>query len=345
MKMNETCTRADFLQFNFCWAFNAYIAYNAFMMRSVEGMSMGQSRWLLAGMLLFMLGSVIFLEEEQLTDERWMFNVIMPFGLYTCLTHYSDKPQLFHIVGIAAAVLLVIYAVLMLGWKPALTEDGRRRRKMPVFCRGARTLASTGMIGIMAFSLVNVPAIPNFRHSVVKQEVTAKNAVCVGMKMLAKLDEEVWDTLTEQEKLDVMQMIANSECDELGLPHELHVGVREIREEGTLAYYTDDWRRITVDWTHLQEDSSWEVVDTICHEAYHALQHREVEVYWESDEELRDLKIFDTAKQYIQEFRNYNDGSEDFDGYYEQLLEETARDYARKATDRYFHMLYGEPCG
>ena len=56
--------------------------------------------------------------------------------------------------------------------------------------------------------------------------------------MLLFLQDEKWSQLNTQEKLDVMQSVANIESHYLGLPNELNVSVVNL-ENGTLGSYVD----------------------------------------------------------------------------------------------------------
>lgn len=89
----------------------------------------------------------------------------------------------------------------------------------------------------------------------------------------------------------------------------------------------------------LLNDSSYELTDTIAHEAYHSHQHRMVEAYDEASDELKSLLFYYDATLYKEEFADYTDGFKDFCGYYNQECESDARRYARNAADEYFERI------
>ena len=97
------------------------------------------------------------------------------------------------------------------------------------------------------------------------------------------LQEDEWEKLSAQERLDVLQAVANIEQRYLGLPNELNVGVANL-DADILGYYTDKTHEIIVSADSLLYDSPWEVLDTICHEAYHSYQYRLVEALNGADE-------------------------------------------------------------
>ena len=153
------------------------------------------------------------------------------------------------------------------------------------------------------------------------------------------LQEEEWANLTTQEKLDILQTVANIEAHYLGLPNELNVGTANL-DENTLACYNDRTHTISIDLNHLENDSVYDVLNSCCHEAYHSYQHRLVDAYNAADENSRGLRIYKLAVQYGQEFNNYVDGDHDFCSYYYQDCEIDARDYAEDAVYDYYDRIY-----
>ena len=58
------------------------------------------------------------------------------------------------------------------------------------------------------------------------------------MDTILLLQEDEWEKLSAQERLDVLQTVANIEQRYLGLPNELNVGVANL-DADILGYYTD----------------------------------------------------------------------------------------------------------
>lgn len=52
------------------------------------------------------------------------------------------------------------------------------------------------------------------------------------------LQENLWEKLSAQERLDVLQTVVNTERRYLGIPHELNVGVANLGEH-TLGHYIE----------------------------------------------------------------------------------------------------------
>ena len=146
--------------------------------------------------------------------------------------------------------------------------------------------------------------------------------------------EEKWDTISMEEKVSAMQVIANIESRYLGLPHELTLIVSQL-PSGTVACYNDRTHHIEIDVEHLEDASPLEILDSICHEAYHAYQYRLCDAYDCLDNEYKTLIDFYDATLYKEEFANYINGEDDMFEYYHQQCEIKAREYAQISTEEY----------
>jgi len=161
-----------------------------------------------------------------------------------------------------------------------------------------------------------------------------------NMETLILLQDDEWSCLTAQERLDVLQTAANVEQRNLGMTNELNVGAANLNK-GVLGYYSDNTHEIVIDMNSLLNDSSWEMLDAVCHEAYHSYQFRIVEILNGVDESSKNLKIFRKANSYRNEFANYISGENDFCSYYYQDCESDAREYAEAAV-KYYRMKINE---
>lgn len=165
-----------------------------------------------------------------------------------------------------------------------------------------------------------------------KQEQTISN----NIETILRLQESGWVKLSTQEKLDVIQTVANIEAHYLGLPNELNVGAANLSEY-TLAAYSDPIHTVYINLTHLENDQATDILDSCCHEAYHAYQHRLVDTYNFAPKRSKSLRVYKKAALYVDEFNNYVDGYEDFCSYYFQECESDAREYAEEAVEDYLY--------
>lgn len=135
-----------------------------------------------------------------------------------------------------------------------------------------------------------------------------------------------------------MQTVANIEAYYLGLPNELNVSVANLREN-ILGSYSDATHTIYISLSHLENDAVHEILNTCCHEAFHAYQYRFIDAYKSTDKNVKSLRLYKKAISYLQEFDNYIDGNKDFCGYYEQVCETDARNYASNAINKYYNKI------
>lgn len=172
------------------------------------------------------------------------------------------------------------------------------------------------------------------RVSAATQANVSEQSLSNNMETIARLREDAWGSLTVQERLDVLQTVANIEQRYLGLPNELNIGAANL-DDGILGYYADQTHEIVLDMDSLLHGTSEEMLDTVCHEAYHSYQYRMADAFNEADESSKNLKMFRKANSYAREFENYVNGEKDFCGYYDQDCESDARDYAEDAVEDY----------
>lgn len=90
----------------------------------------------------------------------------------------------------------------------------------------------------------------------------------------------------------MLQAVANIECRYLGISHELNVVAKDMEQGTILGSYSDRTHTISVSVKSLMYDNPYELVDTICHEAYHAYQHCIVDMYNTCDEQILILHAF-----------------------------------------------------
>jgi len=142
-----------------------------------------------------------------------------------------------------------------------------------------------------------------------------------------------WQKCSQERKTTAIQIVANIECRYLGLPHELNV-ITTCLPENTLGSYDDKTHTIQINIGHFEDSEPIEILNTICHEAYHAYQNRLVDAYDDIDEQYKNMLFFYNVEQYKEEFESYSDG-DDFIEYYIQTCEITARAYASDAVQEY----------
>ena len=157
-------------------------------------------------------------------------------------------------------------------------------------------------------------------------------------EIIALLQDDIWENMTNDDKLDTLQKIANMEQYYLGIPYEIQICADHM-QENTLGCYAHAKHQIMINIDSLNSDSSWELLDTICHECYHSYQHCLVDLASSVDNDYKNLLAFRRAHHYAEEWLNYKDGSDNYEEYSEQYLESDAREYAEWAVDAYYNEM------
>ena len=323
----------------------AMICYKNLLFRCLPGRTCDESKtvlWVMIG--LSILICAFALNRSMRTGWTVTTALVVPFGLYTVLTYIRTVGNWMLIVLASAVTLSVIYTVLLM-----IRKIKNRRNKGKVIKRRLHRCCVTSQ-SIVAIALLMVMGIIGaqgvFGDNILNSSIsaTANNqsvpqTISNNIDTILLLQEEEWANLTTQEKLDILQTVANIEAHYLGLPNELNVGTANL-DEKTLACYNDRTHTISIDLNHLENDSVYDVLNSCCHEAYHSYQHRLVDAYNAADENSRGLRIYKLAVQYGQEFNNYVDGDHDFCSYYYQDCEIDARDYAEDAVYDYYDRIY-----
>lgn len=155
---------------------------------------------------------------------------------------------------------------------------------------------------------------------------------------VCQLEDDIWQTLSEKERLAVLQTIADIEADYLGIDR-VRVSIEKL-EERTLGNYSDSERCVRISRDYLEEMDGFEALEVLCHECYHAYQFRLVDLYKAVSAEHQGLFVFRKADRYRWEFTDYINGSEDYEAYAAQWCEIDSNDYAEDAVRRYRHELW-----
>ena len=312
-------------------------------MKCLNGMSYDQSRTILIAMIVTMTITGIIINIRRNRNGMSVFaNVVLPFGVYTALAYMSVNRPLFVTVFILAGSISALFAVAIMcrrisSKKTWLVIVKRIKRVIVqiqhLFAIGL--FATMLLLGVGAFfgSSLLQPEVITTTYEEVEEQTINNNIDSVLM-----LQEELWVDLSVPERLNILQTVANIERRYLGIPHELNVGVANLGEY-TLGCYDDRKHQIIVSLDSLINDPAEEVLNTVCHESYHAYQHCIVSVLENADEESKNLRLFRDARNYAEEFCDYKSGGNGFFDYYYQECEMDAREYAEEAVFDYYKRI------
>lgn len=334
----------EFIISDIWWGIVVWLYYKNFLFRHIDPFSLRESRYILAALVVVTSLIGILLEYRSHRDYFSIaLNLAFGFGIYAILTYLPVKPRLICFIIAVSSILAIIYSADVLCHRIRNRKKFKRIlfRRLLRAGRGSALILGAGLTVLMVYMGANV----FFGSFLITPSVTPTNQtdgagqhIADNMDTLVKLKADTWESLSVDEKVDVLQVVANIEQTYLGLPHELNVGAANLRE-GVAGSYSDIDHEIYVSIDSLLNDSAVECIDTVAHEAYHALEYRMVDAYLEASEETKPLILYYDATVYMDEFADYTDGLKDTERYSSQKCESDARAYAKEATCEYVERI------
>ena len=345
MKRNNTLTKSEFLIEHLFWMIVTWLWYKNILFRCVGNYSFTESKiifFLVLGMASI-LGILCNIKKDR-NDFSVFFNIVTGYGLYTVLTYFQIRQNLIIVVlSITVGISIIIGCYIM-------QRQIKRRNYFRKTIRSAiaTIVGATQRIIGLGFLVILIVAGGNFLFgsSIIQSSVkpsdtadTYDQLLSESAETIALLDENIWTSLTVQEKAGALQIIANLERSYLGIANELNVCVVNLEEEGLLGRYDDSTHEIIIDMDLLLNGSAQDALQCLVHEAFHSFEHRMVDLYEETDMSNKNLWIFRKANIYAEEFRYYNNGEDAYSDYYEQQCEIDARDYAEERVNFYEDLI------
>ena len=321
---------------NVICALVAMVWYRSLLFRNLEGQSYAHSKLTLWIMVIALVTfGVLITIRKQRNALSFAVAALLPYGIYSLLTYYVYRKTLVRVTFAVCAALVIIYIISVA--KMRFKGDDGFGKKLMMALRATRIIISAGFLVIL-MQLMVTGLLGNSLMTSGIHAVPGKDAPTIGesMSTLVRLSDETWPQLSPNERVDLLQLVANIEAGRLGLPNELNVEGDNIQAEDTYSYYLDDTKRIVISLDIIMRNKANQAVESVLHEAYHSYQHRLMDAFSQVDDDLKNLMIFDDAESYIDEFENYSDGNGDYFKYFYQDCEEDARDYANAHIDDYF---------
>lgn len=341
MKDKSTYTILGFVIVAIFWSGIAMLWYRSLIFRLIDDCTLRQSKTVLWALILGSIFLSTFVTcRYRKTSWGIVTSLAIPFGIYTILTYGKFITKKVNLLLIISGVLIFIYLLLVMCRKVKRKRSIGRVMKARgfKFLHGSQNIIGTAMLCLLASLLLPTffsgtifqPASVEAEKPAAGQEQTIEN----NMDTVLMLQEDVWKTMDIGEKLDILQMVANIEACELGLPHELNVVVEEMQDAvqqgyAQHGYYDDRTHEIYLNLDHVQFAPAEEVLKCVAHEAFHAFTHRFIELYNSTPDDMKKLMVFEKALIYAEEYSHYVDGSEDgsFPAYYAQECEKSAREW------------------
>lgn len=285
----------------------------------------------------FVLIGIILTLKHRRNSVNTFVNIAFPFSVYTAIAYINYLRPLIIILLVLAVVISILYVIIT---KRYSYSRSSRKQKHFSFGRfsilGTRTIiTSCATVVIVYLFASTVTGIQLFRPESENAENTVSSFIEYYEKnadTFDKLEQHTWSELSTSEKLDVLQVVCNAEKAKFGIQEPIQIKSKLFQSDLLGEYIYKD-NTVLINTKHLEEDSSYSILETVTHECYHSYERSLVNLYNSVSDEEKKLMAFSRAKHYKEEFANYQDG--DSEGYYWQTVEIDARDYSEEAAEDY----------
>lgn len=286
---------------------------------------------------IFVLIGILLTLKHRRNSVNTFVNIVFPFSVYTAIAYINYLRPLIIILFVLAVVISILYVIMT---KRYSYSSSSRKQKHFSFGRfsilGTRTIiTSCAAIVIVYLFASTVTGIQLFRPESETPENSVPSFVEYyenNAETFDKLEQHTWSKLSTGEKLDVLQVVCNAEKAKLGIQEPIQIKSK-LFQSNLLGEYIYKDNTVLINTKHLEEDSSYSILETVTHECYHSYERSLVKLYNSVSDEEKNLMAFSRAKHYKEEFANYKDG--DSEGYYWQTVEIDARDYSEEAAKDY----------
>lgn len=341
MRNINTMGKMEYVAYNFVWVLLFTTMYRFVLFSPVFGLSPQLSVGIFYLMdILGVIFGILITVKHRRNYVSMMTNQFFPLGIYCLLSFGGLIPGRIGIYIAIALGLALVYSGLMVAAyhfsKPLIPL----KKCVEACLLGSRTLA-TLVLTVLIFSLgntmlkgesfVELPAQMVVPPS--EEGITAET--CIDTVLL--LQEEYWSELDVSQRLGVLQTIANIETKHLGIP-EVRVIVEPISET-TWGQYRHSDKTVIVDSGRIASEDGIDLCEVVCHEARHAYQFYQVNLYDQLAPQYQNLRLFNDAAQFSYEYKNYQSAREDYTAYYNQLCERDSRYYAMLQVDAYLKCI------
>lgn len=207
------------------------------------------------------------------------------------------------------------------------------------------TLSIMAMVGIFFDEI-----LPVARKLIVKNEVVIeKNSADssdtdIYYENLWKYRDEVYKTLSMEEKVRLFEDIGAIECNYLGID-TVQLAIGDFDEEYKMGEYDHSKSLITLN-EKMVINEPLQAIETYLHEIFHVYEYALVEkmdsLGIDEDEVNTNLKCFRDIYKWKNEFGNYSEGTEvnEYSDYFDQNCEYRAREYSEYWVEWYEYLIY-----
>lgn len=280
MGKRNTIHPQKFIGDHLLWLITAMLWYRGVLFTAIPGMTVKQSKIILwiSALVLVAFGYIITMKKRR-NNVSLFTNILLPYELYAVVTYRTYLPRLVWCSVLLAGILSL--AFIILGMLPTAHSEQQSaegwKRQIVHSLLGARTITAVcilvlivpiGVSKVFGLGLMTTKT-PLVSSASEAEKWTVKN----NIDMVRLLREEEWKELSPQQKLDVLGVVLNIEIRYLGLNHEVYLKSSVLNGE-TAAHYNHKDHEIVIDLGQLKTASAADVLDSLCHECFHAYQYQ-----------------------------------------------------------------------
>ncbi len=187
-------------------------------------------------------------------------------------------------------------------------------------------------MGLFLFEITGL-ASEQWRAHKCQQTETIEIEEYLGVLVL--IQEDKWSVLDQDDKIYVLQTIANIETYEAGLYDCPEVILANMPDK-IVGQYVPSNNEIHINEDYFMRLTSRELVSVICHECHHHMTMKLTEAFNSLPEEFKNMEAFAYIRTYSYEYENYySNGTE----YFNQSVEYDAQCYSDQRTNYYFEII------
>lgn len=261
------------------------------------------------------------------TIKSAVYVVMVPLGIY-CFVAYNSA---WTIISDVILLICYIYICVQTFQKPI----PKSKDKNLINIIRVKKMVKTGhsMLGLYSSVLVITVIIVSMFSGSTLAKAKDDRSFEKQSSITFSLDE--WKRADSDSKLSYAKEIIDFECTKLNIK-PLELAISSKMSNTRLAYYSDNQSKIVINKNHLNNDSVFEICNTIAHECFHSAQYSLIlnGEYYSGDTDI-ETDISDRINTYkveFEDYRSFNDvdvelNYKEFFDYYTQKCEVDARSY------------------
>lgn len=345
MKCRDNTRMITYRLTTLLWSIILASTYQFLLFRSIDGLSYVVSKLVFWGIVLAItvVGMIV-----PISDMNVLYPLIIsiaPINCYTTLSFGKSLPiELFVFLGLGILSVVVYYLVQLIKRRMNVIHQSNHERKI------LHQLLHPGVIltaWLSLFTLVSGMSVyyHGFMTSYPNDKIKngSSEMFSVYSDSLLYLEPEIWDGLSETDKVLVLQDRANEQSYELGLSHGLTVEARPLPQT-MIALYNDDTHCIAISIEYLNTADVYDVLCALLHEVYHAAEHRMCDAYDSLDPQYKKLPCYGIIECYKEDLSVIMGHSLIMTDFFFHKTEIDARTYAEDTADMYYDII-NEPKG